>query len=105
MPDLHCPRCGNAPNRDGAEHVDDSSIYGVQGWVVDWRVYRCTCGPLCVVEGESVTWYVPMSTPLTTTATRAIVRRLFARYGFDADIATLLGELERRPKGVPADAR
>lgn len=103
---LKCPRC--MTTLPSASDGHDELTLDPRSWDIPNnipRVYRCDCGPLCVVEGERVTWYMPIGAPLTTTATRAIVRRLFARYGFDADIAVLLGELERRPEEAPTDAR
>ena len=52
MPDLRCPRCGNKPVLFGTWGDPESPP--------DRDFYRCPCGPLCVVEGERVTWYAPM---------------------------------------------
>lgn len=56
MPDtLICPRC----NTDLL--LADSYLLFDSGFPdePDKYVYRCPCGPLCVVEGESVKWYYP----------------------------------------------
>lgn len=62
MPDLRCPRCGS-PSGSLAMiglHEEHGVLPGGIGSRADRLIYRCSCGPLAVVEGESVTWYAPM---------------------------------------------
>jgi len=60
MPDaLKCPRCGtNLLQVDlFALIAHDRYEFGIY---INRNVYRCPCGPLAVVEGDYVEWYVPM---------------------------------------------
>lgn len=71
MPDLHCPRCGTNLRTTPTEHL--IAYAEDESFCPDADVYRCPCGPLALVEGESVTWYAPMAEAVSDGERAAII--------------------------------